>query len=335
MAGRRGRRGRSGGESPRNAYAGEVANEIIEQLREQRAPWIKPWRAGAAPGAPVNAKTGRPYRGMNAMWLGMRAPDEDPRWCTYKQALELNAQVRKGSRATTIQFWQFERTEKQVDEQGREHRVRVRLDRPHVFFAKVFHASQIEGLPAYEPPSGRAALANEHANRILRDSGARIHHDQGDAAFYVPATDSIHLPPAERFHSEDLYYSTALHELGHWTGHEDRLDRGLVGFRQDRERYALEELRAEIASYMLSATLGVAHDPSQHVSYIDSWIRHLRNDANEIFRAARDAQVMHDYIIDLAPGLRKELEADTETPAVESNPRRSREEDSELTPDQV
>ncbi|HYZ75708.1 MAG TPA: zincin-like metallopeptidase domain-containing protein [Chthoniobacterales bacterium] len=60
----------------------------------------------------------------------------------------------------------------------------------------------------------------EEAERIIKASKARITHDAPDYPFYRPATDSIHLPDRGRFPSAANYYATALHELGHWTGHE-------------------------------------------------------------------------------------------------------------------
>ncbi len=123
----------------------------------------------------------------------------------------------------------------------------------------------------------------------MRDSGANILHRAGNRAFYRPSTDTITLPLREQFPTADNYYATALHELGHWSGHNSRLNRDLAQ-PFGSEIYAKEELRAEIASMMLGEQLSIGHDPSQHVAYIGSWVKALQEDPREIFKASSDAE---------------------------------------------
>src|SRR4029077_9362421 len=131
----------------------------------------------------------------------------------------------------------------------------------------------------------------EAAERILNNSGATILHDQADRAFYNRLSDSIHLPPNHAFHDAAGYYGTALHELAHWTGHPSRLDRTTLNesYRFGDVSYAKEELRAELASVFLAAERGIPHDPEQHAAYVGAWIKTLKEDKNEIFRAGHDA----------------------------------------------
>uniref|UniRef100_UPI0035CD0389 ArdC family protein n=1 Tax=Rugamonas fusca TaxID=2758568 RepID=UPI0035CD0389 len=166
-----------------------------------------------------------------------------------------------------------------------------------MFFATVFNAEQIEGLP---PIERREQTWNpiERAEQILLTSGATVHHGEYDRAFYRPSTDSIHLPDKEQFPTADNYYATALHELGHWTGHESRLSRDLV-HPFGSEGYAKEELRAEIASMILGDAIGIGHDTKQHAAYVNSWIKVLQDDPLEIFRAAADAEKIQDFVLGL------------------------------------
>jgi hypothetical protein len=110
-----------------------------------------------------------------------------------------------------------------------------------------------------------------------------------------------HLPHRELFHDAPGYYGTALHELAHWTGHPDRLNRLTLNnsYRFGDQNYAREELRAELASLFLAAERGIPHDPTQHASYVNSWISALRNDKNEIFRAAQDASRATEFLLTL------------------------------------
>ncbi|WP_131780597.1 zincin-like metallopeptidase domain-containing protein [Legionella bozemanae] len=286
-------------------YHQVVANQIIESLKAGTAPWLKPWEPGIGNGQiPYNPITGKRYRGINALYLMLNQSD-DNRWLTYKQALSIDAQVRKGEKGTTIQYWKFheEQTKRDdagnpvLDGHGKPLKVQVNLERPKVFYATVFHASQIDNMPELIAKEPDWSLI-ERAEKLLHNSGANIDHSEADRAFYRLSTDSIHLPPKEQFKSAANYYATALHELGHWSGHPSRLDRDL-GHPFGSDAYAKEELRAEIASMLLGSELGIGHDPSQHTAYIKSWIRVLEDEPLEIFRASADAEKIVNHLYTL------------------------------------
>ncbi|MFE8033097.1 ArdC family protein [Thiohalocapsa marina] len=221
----------------------------------------------------------------------------------------VGAQVRRGEKGTLVQYWKFndqvpvkdERGKPLTDAEGNQVYRSVQLDKPKVFSAVVFNAEQIDGLPPLESrfPQGAPDWdRHERAESVLKASSVEIRYDQADRAFYRPATDKIHLPPRDSFKSADSFYSTALHELGHASGHPSRLDRdlahpfGSVG-------YAKEELRAEIASLMIGDQLGIGHDPGQHAAYVKSWVQILKDDPKEILRASRDADKITGYVMDL------------------------------------
>ncbi|ELY5242023.1 DUF1738 domain-containing protein [Yersinia enterocolitica] len=295
-------------DTQRKPFHEQVAEKLIEQLKQGTAPWQRPWRAGSSGLLPINPTSGKRYKGINAIQL-MSQGHSDRRWMTYKQATQAGAHVRQGEKGTSIQYWKF--TEEQdkldqlgkpvLDKDGQPIKVIVQLERPRVFFASVFNAEQIDGLPPLPPKEEKEELwkAIEQAEKILENSGALISHQEGDRAFYRLSTDSIQLPSKEQFSSADKYYATALHELGHWTGHPQRLDRDL-GHPFGSDMYAKEELRAEIASMIMGDELGIGHDPEQHVAYVGSWIKALQNDPLEIFRAAADAEKIQEYIFGLS-----------------------------------
>jgi len=270
----------------------EFANRIVAELENGIKPWVRPWdpeKAGG-PQAPFNPVTGKRYHGINVLILGMdvRAFESgDPRWMTYQQAQEKNWQVKKGEKSTMIFFSKPLEIE---DDQAEDNRKTIRLLKHYA----VFHASQIDGIPEYKPPGFEEApwMRPEAADIILKNSGAVIRIG-GDRAFYSPSTDHIQLPPAHAFRGPPEFAATALHELGHWTGHSTRLDRDI----QSRFRsagYAMEELRAELASALIASELGIPTDIPHHASYIAAWIEPLKDDKREIFRAAADAQKITD-----------------------------------------
>jgi putative DNA primase/helicase len=255
-----------------------VAEKIIEQLEAGTAPWLKPW-GGTNQSLPHNPVSGSRYRGANLIWLAARQMESgytDTRWLTYKQGQSIDAQVRKGEKGTIVQYWQFSDRRKIKDQNGKDLigndgkpiYEEYKLQRPRVFSAVVFNASQFDNMPEITPRK-IDFNPNEKAEEILTSSGAKIIHDQQDRAFYSSLKDEIHLPDKSQFTNESSYYATALHELGHWTGHESRLGREMEGG-FGTPQYAKEELRAEITSMMLGEELGIGHDPGQHVSYIKS-----------------------------------------------------------------
>jgi antirestriction protein ArdC len=241
----------------RDHYA-EVTAQIIAALEAGTPPWRKPWDSGKAGGPlmPHNATTGAHYRGINTLILNMSPlalTSGDPRWATYKQAAERGWQVRKGSRSTTAFFYKrveiADRDNDAVDD--------ARKLIPLLRAFTLFHASQIDGIPSYVAPDpGEAPWRTPEAvETIVRNSGAVIRIG-GDQAFYSPYSDTIQLPPAAAFSSPAARASVVLHEMSHFTGHESRLNRDLSG-RFGSDRYALEEVRAELSQCMLCATLGI------------------------------------------------------------------------------
>ena len=278
----------------------EVTDSIIRMLEEGVAPWQKPWQAA---GAPHNPTTGNAYRGGNAIHLmatAIRRGFDDPRWMTYRQAAQQGWQVRQGEKGTQIEFWELKPGEAKREgaaEGGDQREARRLVHRVYT----VFNAQQIAGIPAHQRRPHSPFEVAKAGEQILANSGARIHHDQHDRAFYSPTSDSIHLPPKNAFKDAPGFYGTALHELAHWTGHQSRLNRSTLtdAYRFGDTNYAREELRAELASVFLAAERGIPHDPASHASYVGSWVKALREDKNEIFRAAHDASAAADYLLAL------------------------------------
>lgn len=304
--------------NPATTHAQNIADLLITQIEAGTAPWQKPWDAEKSV-RPHNALTQNAYKGGNALYLqALQTMNgyEDPRWMTYKQAQSVGAQVRKGEKSSTIVHYKFEETKKEKQPDGSVIEVTEKLDRPRAFEAKVFNAEQIDGLEPYQAPE-LTWQPNEKAEALLAASQAIIKHDEIDEAYYSPSRDEIHLPSKTAFPDETKYYGTALHELGHWTGHEDRLDRDLSG-RFGSESYAKEELRAEIASMLIAQDTGVPNEPHNNAAYVESWVKVLKDDPAEIARAARDAELISKYVMDLDKTLEHDLAKESVQEAVEA-----------------
>lgn len=303
--------------SPSDLYQ-EVTDRMVAMIEAGAAPWRKPWTTPRLPGVPalpINAVTGQSYHGINVlMLLPLSMLFGDPRWCSYRQAETRGWQVRHGERGTPICFYKLLEIlpEDRADlrgmvDDGEEGMRTIPLLRR----STVFHASQIDGIPSLEEAYGAGEPLPEavwdgeaHLEALLARSGATIDH-RGYRAYYQPSEDRIVLPPRARFPSAEAYYGTAFHELGHWTGHEQRLNRPF-SFNRSAPDYAREELRAELASAFLNAELGCHHDLEEHAAYLAIYLDLLRQDKKEIFRAAKDAQAIADLILDRHPRLRLE-----------------------------
>ena len=211
-------------------YHRQFADAIIEQIRQGTAPWQKPWGPGERV-LPANVDTGRSYAGGNSLHLAAVQQVRgyaDVRWGTYRQIQARDGQVRKGEQGTRILSFQDHRKIAVTDERGRPvkdnegkrvHR-HERLPTPVVRQYTVFNAEQTDGLPARPTPTMEPLWkVHQNAESVLADSGVPVRHVAGDRAFYNLNNDEIVLPERGQFPSANHYYQTALHELGHSTGH--------------------------------------------------------------------------------------------------------------------
>jgi antirestriction protein ArdC len=268
----------------------EVTNEVIEMIEAGTAPWVRPWQTGEIAAA-FNPTTNIPYRGGNIIALmcsSLRKGYNDPRWMTYRQAAGKGWQVRKGEKASRIEFFKDELVEDEAT--GDKKRRAVARHYP------VFNGQQIDGVPRLVLPKKDMWKAIKAGEQTMKKSGAVIKYG-GNRAYYHTVLDYIQLPEKEDFYNAAMFYSTACHELAHWTGHSSRLNRATCMNNHNSEDYAREELVAELASLFVSSETGLPFDPSQHAAYIKSWLRALKKDKNEIFRAASSAAKATDYLL--------------------------------------
>lgn len=306
-------------ETAKSTYAKIVADEFIKMLKDGTSPYQKPWSPPSGlfnDGESYNAVTKMRYQGINQFHLQLKESFkgyEDNRWLTYKQAQGLGAQVRKGEKGTQLERWIFRETRVKNDkegnpvlgEDGKPEKIEVLLESPKVVRFTVFNAEQCDNVPEPEKLDEKAQewTPVERAETILTNSKADIIHRPQNSAYYSPKKDRIVLPSKNQFDDERRYYATALHELGHWTGHESRIDRGVGKNPYGSEGYAREELRAEIASYMVGKHIGVGHDPEQHGAYVNSWIEVLEKNPRELLLACRDAEKILSATKEMEQGL--------------------------------
>lgn len=279
----------------------KITDRIVVELEQGVRPWMKPWSAGNGEGRimrPLRAN-GIPYQGINVLMLWTEAVAKgyaSPIWMTFKQALALNANVRKGEHGSLVVYAdRITRTE--TDSETGEDTER---EIPFMKGYTVFNTEQIEGLPAhyYPQPMPRTETVRriERAESFFATTGANVVHG-GSRACYVPSTDHVHMPCIDFFRDAESYYATLAHEVTHWTRHETRLNRDFGRKRFGDEGYAMEELVAELGSAFLSADLELTPEVREdHASYIASWIKVLKDDKRAVFTAASHAQRAADFL---------------------------------------
>lgn len=295
----------------------EVARALIAAMEKGETPWQKPWAAASL--KPVNAATGNGYRGVNRLLLALAAKG-DPRWATYQQAQANGWQVRRGEKGTPIvkvvevargcadgpEF--AGRANGALDTGGNASERDAGQARKAFALRRyvVFNAQQMDGVPPMDVLVERPFDPVERAEAVIlalkEKTGLLLVHG-GDQACYVPALDEIRLPAKKSFASVYDYYATALHEGAHSTLHKKRMDRHeAIAKRWGDEAYAVEELRAEICSAILAAETGVpmgqAHIDN-HAAYLKHWLKVVASDPMAIFSAAKDAELMAEYMLGL------------------------------------
>lgn len=285
----------------RSSIYDDITSRIIAELEAGRLPWVQPWGTAAAKAPlalPRNAATSRQYSGINILILwGAVVQQGYPTqaWLTFRQALALGGNVRKGERGTTVVYADRYTPEDET------RRARETGDTPgQIPFLKrftVFNAAQCEGLPeeiavvAPPPPPG---MIEPQVEALIRATGIDFRIG-GDRAFYVPALDYVQVPPPQAYFEPINWHRTALHELGHATGHASRLGRDFSGS-FGTKAYAFEELVAEMNAAFCCASLGIV-PTVRHADYIGSWLEVLREDNRAIVRAASQASKAADWLL--------------------------------------
>jgi antirestriction protein ArdC len=282
----------------RDLYA-EVSARIVAELEAGAAPWVKPWSATPGANTPRNAVSNRPYSGCNVvlLWMAQAAGYRTARFLTFKQALELGGNVRKGEHGTKVYFVK----QLQVPDQSAEDNCATHLI-PMMRQYTVFNVDQCENLPdginAGKPSRARNPdTRDELGDTFLHTTGADIREGHGEA-YYVPSRDFISIPAFSGFKGADHFYNVAFHELTHWTAHESRLDRDLKN-RFGSRHYAAEELIAELGAAFLCAEFGFDGDV-RNAGYIANWIELLKTDQRAFFTACSKASKAADYLRGLA-----------------------------------
>jgi antirestriction protein ArdC len=281
----------------------EIINKRIIELLEQGQlpPWKKSWKAQS--NFPKNIISGRKYSGVN-VWMLACNEFSSPWWLTFKQCQDKGGHVIKGSKSTPVVFWKWlnkkvaDPTDGDSSTNGKYGMLR---------FYSVFNMEQTEGIP--HPPAEETHNLFDPitmAEKIVADMPLKPDIKYGgNRAYYLVNLDYIQLPHQHTFHSPEEYYSTLFHELGHATGHANRLARKSIlepSYFGSHE-YSKEELVSECCSAFVSGHCGIEQKTLENsAAYIQGWLKALKNDKTLLVHAAAAAQKASDYILNRKGG---------------------------------
>lgn len=298
-------------------YINQISDIFYEAVEKDLAPWSKPWKAEDFKYNSHNPMSKSAYKGNNALLLEtlkLTKGYNSNAWLTFNQIKELGGNIEKGSKSAPVVFYsKLKKTDEELAKDGKNE---------YKFILKkysVFNLDQVKGLSEEklsklksdeEELAKNEFLTINECEEILNKADVKILNSPQSRAFYMPEQDEIHLPLKEQFSSLEAYYSVAFHELGHSTGHKDRLDRDLSG-KFGTEKYAKEELRAEIYSFLQAKELGIDYNLENHQSYVKSWTKEFKDKREEIYEAVKDSLKMVEYVRENYIEKALELKADS------------------------
>ena len=270
--------------------------DIIDNLEQAKEGnfnlngWECPWIAEGSGLIPVNAQ-GKEYDGIMNMIMLLSAQHRHGYslnvWKTLNAWKKENVWVKDTSEFTTIYFSKPQEIKEKNKETGEE-------ESKTIWILKAFPMYNASNTDSEEGktekinhinPDKRITDIDEYVN----NTDAKIVEKNGNSAHYRPSTDEITLPEYDQFKSANMFHQTQLHELIHWTGHSSRLDRHRKGITFGSEEYAFEELIAELGSALTLYKLGYKPSGIQHIEYLSSWIKRLKDDPKHLYKAGAKA----------------------------------------------
>lgn len=277
----------------------EVNRRFDAALAKGVVPWQKPWIGELS--APRNLQSGKVYRGINALILGL-SEYSDPRWTTFNGCKNLGGKVRKGEKSTLVTLWKRFKVKDAAAPDGEKTIAMLR-------YFRVFNVEQCEfpegAIRPWEPegkPEGWDGIAECEsvlADYIASDGAPTLGYG-GNSAHYLPGKHHIQLPERDAFKSAEGFYGAAFHESAHSTA--PMLGRELSGA-FGSEKYGREELVAEMSSAFVLAAIGVEGDFDNSAAYLKNWTQAIQDDPKMLVKAAGQAQkaadriqlITHDY----------------------------------------
>ena len=309
---------------------------LLADMEREGSRWVKEW---SFPHPPMNGVTGKGYGPRNTAMLMYAMRDggfRDPRFATFKMASDKGCHIIKGSHGYPIERWKRMLVSKsdpsaRLKQPKTQEEWDIALANPDykaeprcVGTFTVFNAEQMENtenlisVECFKPIE-----PDRVADGLVKASPCPVIETPNDEAFYLPGADKIYVPQRNQFTNVESFCRTLLHEMGHSTGHPSRLDREQCGLKQNRQKYAFEELIAELSSVFTANAIGLdlrgidddkplsgdeVDAMSNSAAYLKGWASQLKDPGGELLKAATRASKATDYFVKdcFTPSLGKE-----------------------------
>lgn len=287
-----------------------IVKEFIKVLYEKGLDWKKGWEMNTDLFSPESSNGGK-YKGLNRFHLFFTAINngyKDNRWYTFKQIQEKGYKLEnaKGRGVKVEYYFPYDIIEKKYISWQELENLEEKIGNRYKLYSKqftVFNGDLIKGLPPLNKKLENHKLSEyelkESVLKISNSMGVPINYDGGNRAYYSMLNDDIHVPLPQFFNSEYELNSTILHELGHATGSSKRLDR-IKSYNFADEKYAYEELVAEITSCFMAFEIGLEQSTMQienHKAYVESWIKHLQDKPSMLINAIKEGERATNYLL--------------------------------------
>lgn len=299
---------------------------LLADMEREGSRWVKEW---SFPHPPMNGVTGEGYGPRNTAMLMYAMRDggfRDPRFATFKMASDKGCHIIRGSHGYPIERWKRMLVSKtdptaRLKQPKTKEEWDIALANPEykaeprcVGTFTVFNAEQMdntENLASVE--CFKPIEPDRVADGIVKASPCPVFETPNDEAFYLPGADKIYVPQRNQFTNIESFCRTLLHEMGHSTGHPSRLDREQCGLKQDRQKYAFEELIAELSSVFTANAIGLdlrnvdddkplaaneVDAMSNSAAYLKSWSQELKDPGGELLKAASRASKATDFLVE-------------------------------------
>lgn len=298
---------------------------LLADMEREGSRWVKEW---SFPHPPMNGVTGKGYGPRNTAMLMYAMRDggfRDPRFATFKMASDKGCHIIKGSHGYPIERWKRMLVSKsdpsaRLKQPKTQEEWDIALANPDykaeprcVGTFTVFNARQMENTENLVSVECFKPIEPDRvADGLVKAAPCPVIETPNDEAFYLPGADKIYVPQRNQFTNVESFCRTLLHEMGHSTGHPSRLDREQCGLKQNRQKYAFEELIAELSSVFTANAIGLdlrgvdddkplAVDEvdaiSNSAAYLKGWASQLKDPGGELLKAATRASKATDYLV--------------------------------------
>ncbi len=296
-------------------------NTIIEKLESGN---ITQWTTGRKDdkgiyyGWNYNMISKKPYSFLNnfmLLWAQLEYNYKSNLWLTFNQIKDLGGDITGEKSRAFVVFYKM--LEKEVTKDNGEKEIK---EIPYISYSSVFNLDQTKNIDKNKIPETiepekivyNSTDTEKAINRYCKMENIKQVHG-GNQPCYIPVKDIIMMPLKESYFDDKRFYSTYFHEITHSTGNKKRLNREAVYTGSAKEKYAKEELVAEVGAAYLCCQNGIDQKIDNSISYIDNWKKHIKDNKYFLVSAFSQAEKACDFVMERMMSINKTVDEIKET----------------------